>query len=196
VTGVQKGELSRQGSAIEHAGQESTDWFDELFSRYFSRVYAYAVTRVGSTCAEEVASETFAVAWRRRDVVLDVPLAWLIGVARNVIREQYRDTLRQDLIAAELHAWAAASPQLGGDVAELVADRDLVLRGLAALPEREREVLMLLGWHGLSQREAATVLGCSRPALAMRVQRARRRLDRHIDGATRDSGIESGGEHR
>ncbi len=155
-------------------------------------MYAYAVTRVGSAQAEEVASETFAIAWRRREIVPDVPLAWLIGVARNVIREQYRDALRQDLIAAELTAWAASAPA-GGDVAELIADRDALLRGLAALPERDREVLMLLGWHGLSPREAADVLGCSRPTLTMRLHRARRRLVRHLGGVSSDSGPESGG---
>ncbi|MFI0484416.1 RNA polymerase sigma factor [Actinomadura sp. 9N215] len=179
--------------AIEDAERQPLGWFDDLFGRYFHRVYAYAVTRVGSAHAEEVASETFAIAWRRRDVLPDDPLAWLIGVARNVAREQYRDALRQDLIAAELTSWAAA-PQVTGDVAELVADRDAVLRGLAALPERDREALMLLGWHGLSTREAAEVLGCSRPALAMRVHRARRHLARHIDGAAHDSDHERGGK--
>ncbi|WP_169806845.1 RNA polymerase sigma factor [Actinomadura macra] len=183
--------MSRRGSAIECEAQRPTGWFDDLFGRYFPRVHAYAVTRVGTAQAEEVASETFTIAWRRRDVVPDVPLAWLIGVARNVIREQYRDALRQNLIAAELTAWAASAP-LTGDVAELITDRDVLLRGLAALPERDREVLMLLSWHGLSPREAADVLGCSRPALTMRVHRARRHLDRQISAA-HDSDLDSGG---
>jgi RNA polymerase sigma-70 factor (ECF subfamily) len=192
VTGVNKRGLNRQGPIIEYQepragpGQGSTGWFDELFGLYFPRVYAYAVTRVGRGLAEEVASETFAIAWRRRDVAPDVPLAWLIGVARNVIRDQYRDAVRQDLIAAELNAWAATAPPVAGDVADLVADRDVILRGLAMLSERDREVLMLLGWHGLSAPEAAGVLGCSKSAFAMRLHRARRHLDRHLDGAMSD----------
>ncbi|MFC9976724.1 RNA polymerase sigma factor [Spirillospora sp. NPDC127200] len=177
--------MSRRKAWAERTDQGSTEWFDELFGRYFPRVYAYAVTRVGGTLAEEVASETFVIAWRRRDVVPDIPLAWLIGVARNVIREQCRQAVRQDLITAELHAWAATSPPVAGDVAELIVDRNVLLRALAALPEGDREVLMLLSWHGLSPREAADVLGCSRPALAMRVHRARRHLDRHINDASR-----------
>lgn len=186
--------MSGREPRAERADRGSTEWFDELFGRYFARVYAYAVTRVGGALAEEVASETFVIAWRRRDVVPDVPLAWLIGVARNVIREQWRQAVRQDLIAAELHAWAATSPPVAGDVAELIVDRNVLLRALAALPERDREVLMLLGWHGLSPREAAEVLGCSRPALTMRVHRARRHLDRHIDDATRDADPGSEGD--
>ncbi|WP_187414044.1 RNA polymerase sigma factor [Actinomadura chibensis] len=186
--------MSGPGSSAEGADQEPTEWFDELFGRYFARVYAYAVTRVGGTLAEEVASETFVIAWRRRDVVPDAPLAWLIGVARNVIREQCRQAVRQDLIAAELRAWAATSPPVAGDVAEVAVDRDVLLRALAALPERDREVLMLLGWHGLSSREAADVLGCSQPALAMRVHRARRQLDRRIDAVARDSDPRSEGD--
>ncbi|WP_433153474.1 RNA polymerase sigma factor [Actinomadura nitritigenes] len=115
--------MSGRESRAERADRGSTEWFDELFGRYFARVYAYAVTRVGGALAEEVASETFVIAWRRRDVVPDVPLAWLIGVARNVIREQWRQEVRQDLIAAELHAWAATTPPVAGDVAELIVDR-------------------------------------------------------------------------
>ncbi|MBO2462655.1 RNA polymerase sigma factor [Actinomadura violacea] len=186
--------MSSREPRAECADRGSTEWFDELFGRYFARVYAYAVTRVGGALAEEVASETFVIAWRRRDVVPEVPLAWLIGVARNVIREQWRQAARQELIAAELHAWATTSPPVAGDVAELVVDRNVLLRALAALPERDREVLMLLGWHGLSPREAAEVLGCSRPALTMRVHRARRHLDRHIDDATRDADPGSKGD--
>jgi RNA polymerase sigma-70 factor (ECF subfamily) len=194
VTGLDERGARRREPRAECADRESAAWFDELFGRYFARVHAYAVTRVGGTLAEEVASETFAIAWRRRDVVPDVPLAWLIGIARNVIREQCRQALRQDLIAAVLHAWAAASPPVAGDVAELIVDRAVLLRALAALPVRDREVLMLLGWHGLSPREAADVLGCSRPALAMRVHRARRHLDRRISEAARDADPGSEGD--
>jgi RNA polymerase sigma-70 factor (ECF subfamily) len=51
-----------------------------------------------------------------------------------------------------------------------------VLRALAALSERDREVLLLIAWDGLAHDEAAAVCGCSRPALRVRLHRARRRF--------------------
>jgi RNA polymerase sigma-70 factor (ECF subfamily) len=56
-----------------------------------------------------------------------------------------------------------------------------VLDALAALPEKEREVLMLTAWEELSGSEAARVLGCSATAYRIRLHRARRRLRERLD---------------
>ena len=47
------------------------------------------------------------------------------------------------------------------DTATTVADRDLLLRGLAALPPRHRAVLVLRYFEDLSEAETAVLLGCS-----------------------------------
>ena len=47
---------------------------------------------------------------------------------------------------------------------------------MASLPDRDRELLQLIGWEQLDQRSAAQVLGCSVGALKVRLHRARRRL--------------------
>jgi RNA polymerase sigma-70 factor (ECF subfamily) len=40
--------------------------------------------------------------------------------------------------------------------------------------------LLIIAWDGLSQREAAAALGCSRGAVALRLRRARKRLGRAL----------------
>ncbi len=45
---------------------------------------------------------------------------------------------------------------------------------------------MLIAWEGLEPREAATVLGCSRQALAVRLHRARKRLAAALNRADSD----------
>jgi RNA polymerase sigma-70 factor (ECF subfamily) len=55
-----------------------------------------------------------------------------------------------------------------------------VLEGLAALSEPDREALILVAWDGLDNHEAATVAGCSAATFAVRVHRARRRLQRKL----------------
>ena len=39
--------------------------------------------------ADEIAAETFLVAWRKFDALPSDPLPWLYGVARNVVARQY-----------------------------------------------------------------------------------------------------------
>ena len=53
--------------------------------------------------------------------------------------------------------------------------------GFAALSERDREVLRLIAWEGLSLAEAAVVLGCSALACRVRYHRAKTRLARRLE---------------
>ncbi|WP_188191666.1 RNA polymerase sigma factor [Nonomuraea sp. SYSU D8015] len=153
------------------------DRFTALYSACYASVYAYAVGRAGRQLAEEVASETFCVAWRRIDDVPDEALPWLLGVARNVLLESYRAEARRKSLEAELSTWTVAE----GDVAESVTERAAVLRALATLSDGDRELLTLVAWHGLRPAQAAKVVGCSTATYFVRLHRARRRLERAVD---------------
>ena len=67
------------------------------------------------------------------------------------------------------------------DPAAALADRDEALAAFATLGERDREVLRLVAWDGLSPAEAADVLDVTRFAFAVRLHRARRRLERALE---------------
>jgi RNA polymerase sigma-70 factor (ECF subfamily) len=134
-------------------------------------VYAYAVSRAGRDVADDVVSDTFLVAWRRLEAVPADPLPWLLGVARNVVQERHRDAARQ------LRLRSQASAEVEGDVAEAVTDRAATLAALDALRPADREILTLVGWHGLSAGEAAQVLGCATATFLVRLHRARRRFE-------------------
>ncbi|GAA0924668.1 DNA-directed RNA polymerase sigma-70 factor [Virgisporangium aurantiacum] len=136
-------------------------------------MFAYAVGRAGREHADDVVAETFLVAWRRLADVPANPLPWLLGVARNVVHERYRDQVRQSALAAEMRAWVREAEE---DVAEHVTDRAAVLLALAALGDADREILTLTAWHGLAARDAARVVGCSTATFFVRLHRARKRL--------------------
>jgi RNA polymerase sigma-70 factor (ECF subfamily) len=70
------------------------------------------------------------------------------------------------------------------DVADVVADRDLVVRALQTLPELSREALMLTAWEGLVPAEAAQVIGISPAAFRVRLHRARRQLETELGSST------------
>lgn len=156
---------------------ESQQRFTEMYQAYYPRVYAYLVSRAGRQLADEAASQTFLVAWRRFGEVPADQLPWLLGVARNVLRESYRAASRAEALVEELHRWAD-SEHRAADVAEQVVARAETLRALAELPDRDREVLTLVAWQGLTAGQAAKVLGCSKAAFFVRLHRARRRLER------------------
>ncbi|HEV2374772.1 MAG TPA: sigma-70 family RNA polymerase sigma factor [Streptosporangiaceae bacterium] len=158
--------------------REATERFQALYERECRRVYAYAASRVGRQQADEVVSEVFLVAWRRLADVPVPPLPWLLVVARNVVNSQFRATSREQLIAAEVRAWVSETELTSPDVAEEVSGRIAALTALATLPEADREVLLLIAWHGLAPGEAARVLRCSTATYFMRLHRARRRLRR------------------
>jgi RNA polymerase sigma-70 factor (ECF subfamily) len=56
-----------------------------------------------------------------------------------------------------------------------------VLTAFATLGDRDREVLRLVTWDGLSAAEAAEVLSVTRLAFAVRLHRARRRLQCELE---------------
>ncbi|WP_242614105.1 RNA polymerase sigma factor [Actinomadura roseirufa] len=149
--------------------------FTAIYDSYRQNVWAFAAGRAGRQIADEVVSETFTVAWRRLGDIPDPALPWLLGVARNVLRDNHRAEVRRDSLAADLRRWA---PKPTGDIAEDVAERLGVLRAMGDLPDADREILILVAWQGLSPREAARVVGCSAAALRVRLHRARRRLVR------------------
>jgi RNA polymerase sigma-70 factor (ECF subfamily) len=69
--------------------------FSQMYGALYGRIYAYAQRRVGEEAADEVAAETFLVAWRRLDAIPSEPLPWLYGVARNIVLRHHARRARQ-----------------------------------------------------------------------------------------------------
>lgn len=152
---------------------------EAAFEDHRGALLAFVRRRIDADLADDVISETFAIAWRKRDELPAEPLPWLYAIARNSISNQLRSAQRR---ARLLDRLSAEQPPQSSDPA---ADLDWRLRMAAAfdaLGEGEREVLMLVAWEGLGHSEGARVLGCSTPAFRVRLHRARRKLERGIEG--------------
>jgi RNA polymerase sigma-70 factor (ECF subfamily) len=157
--------------------------FRDLYEECQPRVLAYASSLVGRQVGEDITSETFMVAWRRMRDIPTPPLPWLLRVARNLTRELRRRDGRQYALAVEEAQRIITSGDRVGDVAADVTERAAALQALAQLPAADRELLTLVAWNGLGPRQAAHVLGCSTATFSVRLHRARRRLERAVDGA-------------
>jgi RNA polymerase sigma-70 factor (ECF subfamily) len=149
--------------------------FDRLWGEHAGAVLRYAYQQVPRHEVDDVVAETFAVAWRRLDEVPDRALPWLLGVARGVAANARRAGRRRD--ALHLRVVRLPSAEVP-DVAEIVDAQldEAAAAALGRLSLRDRELLTLTAWQGLSPAEAADVLGCSRSTVNVRLHRARSRF--------------------
>jgi len=153
--------------------------FERIYRENVRAVLRFAATRIDPERAKDVASETFLVAWRRLDEVPVEERPWLLGVARRIIADQFRAETRRQALAIRLRATHDGDKP--ADLAGALANRDEALAAFATLRERDREVLRLVTWDGLSAAEAADVLAVSRLTFTVRLHRARRRLQRALE---------------
>ena len=161
--------------------------FTALFNAHYGDVVTYARRRMGRDAdAEDVANETFTVAWRRfEEIRPDVPLAWLYGIARRVLANRRRADLRHRNLLARM---VALRPNDDIAVAEPESGVSAVVAALTRLSPSDQELLRLVAWEGLTNPEIAVVVGASPNAVAVRIHRARRRLARLLDGPMKDGG--------
>jgi RNA polymerase sigma-70 factor (ECF subfamily) len=160
------------------------DAFGVLFDRHSRAVYNFGFRwTVDWASAEDLASEVFLTAWRRRrEVVFTTEsgsvLPWLLGVATNLLRNQRRGKRRSDAAIARLdpsNAQSDFSDDLLGRMADeaRMAEVHAVVEQLA---EHERDVLALCAWAGLDYEEAAIALAVPVGTVRSRLSRARTHL--------------------
>jgi RNA polymerase sigma factor (sigma-70 family) len=156
--------------------------FEHLYDHTSLQVLGYALRRADSPeDAADVVSETFMIAWRRLDEVPtgDEARLWLYGVARRVLANQRRGQQRRERLNARLRDEVAVVSARA--MAERPAPDSAVMAALARLDEADRELITLVAWERLDRDQIATMLGCSRATIRVRLHRARRRLARLLE---------------
>ena len=155
--------------------------FESCFRDHYVTVLAFAIRRLPDRAtAEDAASETFAVVWRRRDLIPEEPLPWLYGIVLRVVANQRRSGQRRRRLDDRLEH-EASSRAAAPEVVDALHRRDAFSRAFQRLSEDDREVLRLVAWDGLDTSEAARVLGCSAAAFRVRLHRARRQLAKQLE---------------
>ncbi len=177
-------ELIRRAQAGDSAA------FSELVRRYMRRAYYAALGLVGChDDALDLSQEAFVRAYEARHRIdPELPFfTWLYQILRRLCFNFVRDRgLRRRKLegAAEWLAQEASQridepdPQRGAELSEL---RQRLRRGIEALPDREREVLVLKEFEGLRYREIAELVGIPIGTVMSRLYTARRNLARAME---------------
>jgi len=151
--------------------------FEALYRSSRDDLYAYVATLMRDRyAAEDVTAQAFERAYRKRASFRPrrgSARAWLFGIARNAALDELRRRARTAPAAAEPPDDAALGPD---DEAEAGARRLAVRAALHSLQPRERELVALKFFAGLSNAELASVLGTSETNVGTRLHRAIHKL--------------------
>jgi RNA polymerase sigma-70 factor (ECF subfamily) len=167
--------MARQRRSAD--AEVEAEQFSVLFREHFPQIVAFARRRVGPDACQEIAAETFLVAWRRFDSVPEAALPWLYQVATFTIANHRRREAKTVPYGASGSLDFLVSATTTEDESDA---RDLIKVAFTSLGPKDQEVLRLAAWDGLSSAEGAAVLGCSVTAYKVRLHRARIRLARRF----------------
>jgi RNA polymerase sigma-70 factor, ECF subfamily len=158
------------------------DAFDLLYHRYVRSVFGLALRRLRDRQrAEDAVQETFAAIWRSAASYRPErgPAApWLWAIARNAIVDRFRSHVDTSGEVPEIVSSEAGPP----DRAEESFVSWRVHRALEELPQREREVVELAYWSGMSQSEVADYLHIPLGTVKTRTRSALARLADVLEG--------------
>jgi RNA polymerase sigma-70 factor (ECF subfamily) len=157
--------------------------FAEIYDRFFPEIHRYMAGRMGRDAADDLAADTFLVAFRKRDRVdpaMGGMRPWLYGVATILIANHRRQETRRYRALSRTGREGSSSVESHDDrVASVVAAQELgpsLAGALADLGQGDRDVLLLAAISELSHQEIALALGIPYGTVGSRLNRARRKV--------------------
>lgn len=178
---------------------EQPEAFAALYDRHERVIYRYAARRLGASEADDIASETFLVAFaRRRDFTgSDDARSWLLGIATTLMRRfartearAWRGMLASDLARTDIDQIEAADSRLD---ANRLARR--LGKALVRLPPGDRDVLLLQTFGDLDYEGISRALSIPVGTVRSRLNRARRKLRAAIEPFSRQEKEQSHGRN-
>ena len=176
-------DLARDRVLVTRAQDGERAAFDDLYLRYYRRLYRFCLRRLHDTHeAEDVAQEAFARAWRALPAFGGDRrfYPWLSVIASHLCTDVLRRRNRSTPVA-EFHQGNVASTEDGGEERVVAAvDCELVSRAFSRLSERHQRILKLREGSGWSYQRIADHEGVGITAVETLLWRARQALKREF----------------
>lgn len=152
--------------------------FAELYDRHATRIHRFAARRLGEQTADDLLSETFTVAFERReafDATRDDALPWLYGIVTTLIKRYRR--LEAQLWRAEQHADRVhLTTEHSDDALEANLAISRLSGAIRRLSAADRDTILLYAWGDLDYEGVAVALGVPIGTVRSRINRVRRIL--------------------
>ena len=164
--------------------------FGLVYDRHAATVLRFLARRVGAEAAEGLLGELFRIAFERRktfNAARENALPWLYGIGSNLLLKHRRAEARRLRASARMAADEAPARRASAAALDARVLFPRVADAIEALPDGEREALLLFAWEDLSYQSVAEALELPIGTVRSRLNRARARL-REL--------LEPGGEKR
>ena len=150
--------------------------FVATFRSHLQDISRYLTRRVELSQVEDLASEIFEIAWRKRESCPEgFELPWLYKIAGFVVSNHRKKLSRRAITVPLLdHDRSAPSAE------DVALDGSSVAQAFDELSAKDRQVLSLLVFEQLSIKEIAVVLGTTENNTSQRLKRARERLANNL----------------
>jgi RNA polymerase sigma-70 factor (ECF subfamily) len=170
-------------------------WIEDVVDDNADDILRYLRRRVNqSEDAADLLGRVLLALWEnsaRMPTTAQEARMWCFGIARNIVREHYRNAAKRLAIADGLrdHLRSSAQQDNAADTtAETRMRAEKVRQALTFLDERSRELVMLVHWDGFSIAEAARILSINQSTARTLHGRALQRLEKHLDDRPLPSG--------
>lgn len=155
---------------------------EKRFLAIHDRIYRYFRRRTDNAAtAEDLCAEVFRIAWEKTGEGESLSVMVLFGVAKNVLRNHHRSSLRSESLLSALQQERPGNA---------LTTESPVHDALSRLSPDDREVLLLTYWDGLTSGEVSDLLNTSATAIRMRLHRARKTLSHLIQTHKEPEGAE------
>ena len=153
--------------------------FGLIYDRHAATLLRFLGRRVGAGVAEGLVGELFRIAFERRktfDGSRASALPWLYGIGSNLLLQHWRGEARR--LRANARMAVREAPHNRASAAALDARLlfPRVADAIEALPDGEREALLLFAWEDLSYQSVAEALELPIGTVRSRLNRSRAHL--------------------
>ena len=172
---------------ISRIARGDDEAFAVVYRRYLPLVVRWSLRQTGNReVAADLAAEAFAaalIASRRYDPQQGSVAAWLLGIAKNKLRESRRRKRVEDSARRKLGIGPIALNDLALErVEELASLNPEVTALVESLPDEQREAILQRVVAERPYEEIAKELSCSPSVVRQRVSRGLRTLRSEMEG--------------
>ncbi len=138
--------------------------YEQMYEAYYQSVYAFVRSHIHQVeAAQDLTADVFLAAyrnWEKFDPQVGSIATWLYCITRNRLKNYYRSQ-RDQVSLEELQEKGELELLDGKQVQRITELRDALARILEALPEKNRQIVVLRYFGGKSNQEIAEIMGMS-----------------------------------